>query len=210
MGKIKGTPPYLSQISKMKIWNFLRFLCSNLLRWMLLIKRTQWLSRNMLQHNPTPFRCTKITALNIRGAPFYLVLKCTNEKKLIFLDCQTSELSCQLFYHKCEASTVICCKPFKELLKLGTSMQKKLRALHRVCFRHAKMKLLNLPEFLCPNLFRWMLRLPKNTLQHSSDFQASDFSCWLFIVYTKLQQLNFILSAFEVLSKLRKDTCGKN
>ena len=71
------------------------------------------------------------------------------------------------------------------------------------------MKLLNLPEFLCPNLFRWMLRLPKNTLQHSSDFQASDFSCWLFIVYTKLQQLNFILSAFEVLSKLRKDTCGK-
>ena len=40
--------------------------------------------RNMLQHNPTPFRGTKATVENIGGTPSYLFLKSTNEKTQFF------------------------------------------------------------------------------------------------------------------------------
>ena len=60
-----------------------------------------------------------------------------------------------------------------------------------ISFRRNKISVLNFgdtpPSFLLKST---------NKTTFFFDYQASDFSCWLFIVYTKLQQLNFIVVAF--------------
>ena len=70
--------------------------------WMLLIQRMHQLPRNMLLHSQAPFRCTKITVLNIWGTLSYLLLKSTNEKTFFFF----TEFSCRLLYRKYDVPTV--------------------------------------------------------------------------------------------------------
>ena len=67
-----------------KFFFFFSLFFRSLLRWKLLIKRVYWLSRNMLQHRPISFRCTKVAVLNIGGTLSYLSLKSTNKKKQFF------------------------------------------------------------------------------------------------------------------------------
>ena len=86
--KIRTTPPYFYYIINTKFLKIFFFFFSlffrSLLRWKLLIKRMYWLSRNMLQHRPISFRCTKVAVLNIGGTLSYLSLKSTNKKRQFF------------------------------------------------------------------------------------------------------------------------------
>ena len=65
--KIRTTSPYLHCMSNAKALYFCNCFSRSLFRWMLLIKRMQWRSRNMLHHSPVSFRCTNIAVLNNGG-----------------------------------------------------------------------------------------------------------------------------------------------
>ena len=120
--------------------------------------------RNLLQHSRTPFKCTKITVLNIGGTLSYLFLKSTNEKSTTvrLLNFLADFFTVNMKLQQTNSYVTVRYRHLGKTKSTPTYLSKM-----------SNIKILNFCDFLCPNLLQWMLlikqmhRLLRNMLQHS-------------------------------------------
>ena len=167
------------------------------------------LPRNLLQHRPISFRCTKIKVLNIAAVYHIWSWKLTNRRAQLFLTFNvTNDFLSWLFnvYMKLQN---LCLMLFREH-KMSKNSDNFIASLLNEKYKNLKFSGNFLSKlFVVDLLIKWMHGLPRNMLQHSpisfrrTNFTVLDFlralhhiSSWKVLIKTKIfsasNPLNFL------------------